>query len=67
METSIAFKVKLLSTLKLLGTEIVFHKGRTYKAMIATNQPNYKEAGKIFVIKTNGESMMLQKGDYQIV
>lgn len=60
-------KVKLLDTAKLLGTEIVFHKGRTYKAMVATNQPDYKTAGKIFVVKSNGDSILLQKGDYQIV
>ena len=60
-------KVKLLSTSKLLGTEIVLHKGRIYKAVIATNQPDYKAAGKIFIVKSNGDSILLQKGDYKIV
>jgi hypothetical protein len=60
-------KVKLLVTAKLLGTEIVVHKGRIYKAVIATNQPDYKEAGKIFIVKSNGDSILLKKGEYQIV
>lgn len=42
-------KVKPKENYKLLGTFIVLNKNKTYNAVIATNQPNYKEKGLIFV------------------
>lgn len=53
-------KVKMLRTMKLLGTYPVwtFHKGRIYNAEPATNQPNWKNLGLYFVSKKNGQYIL---------
>lgn len=60
-------KIKLLHTCKLLGTDITFYGGRTYKATIATNQPYYKENDLVFVENAKGESMLLQGTQYIVI
>jgi hypothetical protein len=47
------FKIKMLESAVLVNYSRahMFHKGRTYCATRATNQPNWKKDGKIFVIK----------------
>ncbi len=64
-----AMKVKMLQTLKLLGTwpEWTFHKGRTYNAVPATNQPRHVERGLLFVEKGNGQSMLVSLADKEVV
>jgi hypothetical protein len=55
-------KVKPNESYKLLGTSISLVKGRVYKAAIATNQPDYKKKGLIFV-----KGVLLCNGEYEIV
>lgn len=55
-------KVKPNESYKLLGTSISLVKRRVYKAAIATNQPDYKEKGLIFV-----KGVLLGNGEYEIV
>lgn len=55
-------KVKPNESYKLLGTSISLVKGRVYKATIATNQPDYKKKGLIFV-----KGVLLCNGEYEIV
>ena len=47
---------------RLYATHISVSKDQTYKAIIATNQPNYKERGAIFI-----NEILLEKGEYTIV
>lgn len=72
------FKIKMLRNVVLVGygREHMFHKGRTYRAEHATNQPHWLAQEKVFAHKTVriswGEakgfsfdhSMLLEKGDY---
>ena len=62
-------KIQMLSNVTLLGTypAWTFHKGRQYRAVHATNQPNWKEKGLIFAQKANRESILLEKADYKVV
>tara|TARA_R100000781_G_C4035318_1_gene112038 strand:+ start:338 stop:511 length:174 start_codon:yes stop_codon:yes gene_type:complete len=55
-------KVKPKRNYKLLGTSIVLNKDKIYNAVIATNQPNYKEKGLIFV-----NEVLLNKKEYIII
>jgi hypothetical protein len=55
-------KVKPKENYKLLGTSIVLNKDKIYNAVIATNQPNYKEKGLIFV-----DEVLLNKKEYIII
>ena len=63
-------KVRMLNTVRCVSNRNnVFHKGRTYNAVQATNQPNYKENGLVFVSKTVKHGgfeyeMLINKGDY---
>ena len=47
---------------RLYATNISVSKDKTYKATIATNQPNYKERGAVFV-----NEILLEKCEYTIV
>ncbi|PCI27438.1 hypothetical protein COB55_05830 [Candidatus Wolfebacteria bacterium] len=38
-----------------------------YKATIATNQPDYKLLGQIFISSKNGPELLLNKGEYTII
>ncbi len=62
-------KIRIKQTCKLLphSKHSTFHKGRVYSALVATNQPNWKEKGKVFAIKQNGAEILLQRGEYEIV
>jgi len=45
------------------------NKDKTYKAVIAINQPDYKEKGKIFV-EPNDDlriELLLKKGEYEVI
>jgi hypothetical protein len=45
------------------------NKDKTYKAVIATNQPDYKKEGKIFV-EPNDDlriELLLKKGEYEVI
>jgi len=45
------------------------NKDKTYKAVIATNQPDYQKEGKIFV-EPNDDlriELLLKKGEYEVV
>ena len=54
--------VKPNKNYKMLSTNKCVWVDQTYKAIIATNQPNYKEKGAIFV-----NEILLEKGEYTIV
>lgn len=64
-------KIRMLRTLifnhNVKGSR--FHKGRCYLAEHATNQPDWKLMGKIFVSKRENptQSVLLVAGDYEIV
>lgn len=60
------FKIHMTQTVKLLSTWplITFHKGITYWASHATNQPDWETKGLVFAEKRNGESMLLEAWDY---
>lgn len=51
---------------KLLGTDQTFPQGK-YRAIDATNQPNWKERGAVFIVNANGCDLLLERGDYTIV
>lgn len=53
-----------VQSFKLAGTSIQFHKGHRYRWMPARNQPDWESMGKIFIQKANGESMLLEEGEY---
>ena len=55
-------KIKPNSDFSLLGTGLKIKKGNIYNALPATNQPEWREKGKIFV-----EEILLEKGEYEIV
>ena len=65
-------RVRPLGNYNLLGTEIKLDKTKVYNAVPATNQPNYRELGLIFVnfgVKTYhgvfaNFSMLLNKDEY---
>lgn len=63
------FKIRMNKTLKLLGTWplVTFHKGTTYTAIHAVNQPNWRKLGLVFAEKRNGECMLLVSGEYTVV
>ena len=45
------------------------NKDKTYKAVIATNQPDYQKEGKIFV-EPNDDlriELLLKKGEYEVI
>lgn len=66
-------KVKMLNTVQCAANrKNIFHKGRTYSATIATNQPNYKENGLVFVMKQKrgwiyDYELLINKNDYVVV
>lgn len=47
---------------KLLGTEIKLNKNKVYEGEIATNQPNYKKLGLMFV-----GGILLNKNEYTVI
>ena len=62
-------KIRMNKTLKLLGTYpmVTFHKGTTYRAIKATNQPKHEEKELYFVTKRNGESMLVSRAEKDFV
>jgi len=52
---------------KLLGTGIELNKERIYYAMHATNLPDWKEKGKIFVQDDRNFGFLLEAGEYEIL
>ncbi len=64
-------KIRPNGNYKLLGTDIVLDKTKTYDAIVASNQPECKEKGLIFVINIPGKNpddgFLLERGEYEIV
>ena len=64
-------KIRPNADYELLGTDIVLDKDRVYDAIAATNQPEYEECKKIFVINIPGKNpddgFLLERGEYEIV
>lgn len=68
-------KIQLLKTCRDASNQnLVFHKGKTYDGIVATNQPksfrlvkNGVRINKIFASRANGDSMLLNKNDFKIV
>lgn len=58
-------KIKTKSTFKLLGTSQVFPMGE-YIAIPATNQPDWKKEGKVFIYNENGCDLLLTREDYVV-
>ena len=54
-------KIKPNKNYHSLGTNIMLNKNLTYNGIIATNQPNYKKEGLIFV-----NEILLNKKEYKI-
>ena len=57
-------QVKPKENYRLLGTYpvITLNKNKVYKAIIATNQPDYKEKGLVFC-----DDILLNKNEYTII
>ena len=52
---------------KLLGTSLKLDSTQVYRAIDATNQPDWEERGKIFVQINNNDSMLLESGEYEVM
>ena len=66
--TTNTFKVIPKLDYHLLGTDIKLKAGQTYQAVDATNQPDWKARGLIFVLldanDQDGPSMLLERAEY---
>jgi|DEB0MinimDraft_4_1074332.scaffolds.fasta_scaffold89992_2 hypothetical protein len=51
---------------KLLGTDQKFPAGK-YRAINATNQPNWQERGAVFIVNANGCDLLLDSEDYTVI
>jgi hypothetical protein len=62
-------KAKPLHNYKLLGTDIVLDHSKSYGFSHATNQPNWKEKGLIFIHERKDDpvGVLLEAGEYVIV
>jgi len=62
-------KAKPLHNYKLLGTDIVLDHSKSYDFSHATNQPNWKERGLIFIHERKDDpvGVLLEAGEYVIV
>jgi hypothetical protein len=62
-------KVKPNENYRLLGTDVTLDKDLIYSATIATNQPDYIEKSKIFVIYDikREDGFLLERGEYTII
>jgi hypothetical protein len=60
------FLITPTETVKVLGTwpMVTLHKGRKYKAVDATNQP---DKGAVFATSAKGESVLLRMGEFKRV
>jgi hypothetical protein len=54
-------KIQPNENYELLGTSIKLNKAKTYKATPATNQPDYKRQGLVFV-----RGILLNKNEYTV-
>lgn len=50
---------------QFLGTNIKLDNTKVYNAVLATNQPDYIEKGKIFVILPDNQSVLLDNTEYE--
>ena len=55
-------KIKPKNNYRLLGTSISIDKTKVYTAIVATNQPNFKEKGLVFC-----GDILLNKNEYIII
>jgi len=66
-------RVQPLNDFRMLGTQIHVSKDKVYDAIHATNQPNWKERGLIFIVGAEGDligeplGFLLDKTDYMVV
>lgn len=62
-------KVKPNENYCMLGTDVRLDKNRIYDAETATNQPDYDEKGKIFVLlpERGDDGFMLKSGEYTVI
>lgn len=64
-------RVQPLNDFRMLGTGIHVSKDKVYDAIHATNQPDWKERGLIFIQGAEGDStdlgFLLDKTDYMVV
>lgn len=70
-------KVKLINTVQQAGTNTIFHKGKTYNATPATNQPGFlrlTQKGahfnlkKVFVTKSGDPNgMLVNSSDFEVI
>tara|TARA_Y100000310_G_scaffold108467_1_gene106875 strand:- start:274 stop:492 length:219 start_codon:yes stop_codon:yes gene_type:complete len=65
--TELELIIKPSANYKLTGTSIQLSKDQTYSACNATNQPDWKEKGLIFVDDDWGYGFMLKRGEYTII
>ncbi len=68
-QTKTTMKIRITQTCQLLpyGKEAIFHKGKIYQGTIAFNQPGWFSNQMVFAKKAKGHSILLQKGDYEII
>jgi hypothetical protein len=59
-------KIKPIENFRFLGTSCVLDKRKTYHATRATNQPDWKVRGAIFVT-VQGASLLLERGEYIVI
>ena len=64
-------KVKPILDYHVLGTGIRLDSKKAYRAILASNQPEYKEKGKIFLLENgnsqNSYGVLLERGEYKII
>lgn len=65
-------KVKMLESVRLANypKEFTFHKGRTYNATLAINQPQFEEKELVFVekmVRGSKTELLIEKGEYEFV
>ena len=59
-------KIRPAGDYHILGTDIRLDSGKVYDAIPATNQPDYKEREKVFVLTPEGDALLC-KGEYEVV
>jgi hypothetical protein len=64
-------RVQPILNYNVLGTGIKLDSKKVYRAILAINQPEYKEKGKIFLLENgndlNSYGVLLERGEYKII
>jgi hypothetical protein len=63
------FKIRMNRTVQVLGSYpmMTFHKGTSYNAIHAVNQPNWRKNGLVFASKRNGHAVLLEQTNYTVL